>query len=551
VPTTNTNVINITNLDFNFDGYISSNGSVINLIDNLWIGGAVITDAAPSLGPFNTNIVQLGANRDHTLRRNSVGAMALEDNSGDLWVGNGSVAGKNIDRRAYLTFSLDAIPISANITAATLKLRVQQWFGTPVTPLHLDHIIYSNEFGTTDMDARFDMSPPRTVQDLNFAQISSGATGAVIEIPVKDQVSWSLANPAGWTETDGSDRIFQLRIRDNDGVNGGGNAVNFYRQESGAGFEPVLAVTYIIPGTSTYTNKTVRSFTSFDLSQIAVPTTGNITAATLFLYHSDLQGDSSEIGTIWIDQVDYNTNQLVASVFTNASVIGLPIDTFSPISGAGWLNFEVGAEVEDALTNAKSWARGGSSNWFQIMLRPSALGVDTIPDKQLMNGAEGIGIKPYIRVWYVSNSPLVTPPSVVINIADVDGNNIVTKSDTNIIIISSNLPNILLTKSVESVSLNSVSSPSVPGSTLTYRIVFTNASSNNGASGFKLQDSVPTNARYVTGSMRAGTNTDTYASAAGKSDAVDADSAHLIANTAILTLATLGAEEAGTFFYQV
>jgi hypothetical protein len=192
-----------------------------------------------------TNILLSAADRDHSMQRyGGTKYIGVETAGNVFYVGNQNIGGgdKTADHRAYLTFGLN-IPMAAPLTSATLYLRTSAISGTPVYPVIMEHVKYSNVFTADNAvaQARYDCTTPsRAVLGVitNFASMASATTYG---IPCFNQVQTSRATPVGWTEN-GANRVFQVRLRDSDADFQNDNRVVF--DAYGSASAPLLRVRY-------------------------------------------------------------------------------------------------------------------------------------------------------------------------------------------------------------------------------------------------------------------------------------------------------------------
>ncbi len=394
---------------------------------------------------------------------------AAKDNN-YLRVGN--ISG-GTDTRSFLTFSLADINSNCNVTSATLFLKFESISGTPT--VYVDQVVYSNVFDTTsDLTNRYKCDvAPRNVQESNFANFNSSSltVGDFYGIECSSQVSWSMNNLMSWSDN-GSKRVFQVRLRDNDGAVDEDKYVRFYSQNNATvGNRPYLRVHFA--GTNIATNMEVRAFTGFDLSKITSGGSSiSITAATLFMNCYQIDGNAADIQPLLIDHVDYGSS-LNSSDYNGCTVLSSSFTDFNPTS-SGWQKFNVLDGVNYAYTHPKSWTKDGSDKWFQVRLRPTNISEDNQNDRQLIRSSDEAG-KPYIEITYVTNNGTSAPGSVT-NVSTVNGNNFDSVSDTNIINIISSAE-ISISKSISNIQLNGSSSKPIPGATIMYKIVYSNLSS--------------------------------------------------------------------------
>ncbi len=406
------------------------------------------------------------------------------DNSDYLTIGN--ISG-GTDARTFLSFSLAGINTNKNITSATLFLKTQQLFGT--TTFYADQVIYSNIFDTTsDLASRYECNiAPRSVQQSSFASFSSGTlnVGDFYPLGCTDQVKWTMTNLMSWSDN-GSKRIFQIRLRDNDGIVNEDKYVKFYAQNSAAAEDrPYLLIHYDI---NSYTNREVRAFTGFNLESI--PENGNITSATLFLNSDKVEGQASEIEPILMDHIDYGS--FIDSLdYDGCNVYSNAFNSFNTESG--WMRFNIKDELDYAFNNPKSWVKDSSDKWFQIRLRPSTISTDYQTDKALFYSADETN-KPYLFIVYETNTATAEPDAVT-NISIVNGNNFDAQRATNIVNVSVATGEAMLSisKSISNITLGGINFRAIPGATIIYKIIYSNTSLNASSNAIiydKLADNV-------------------------------------------------------------
>jgi hypothetical protein len=302
-----------------------------------------------------------------------------------------------------------------------------------------------------------------------------------VAIPVTAQLSYSVANVTA------SNR-FQLRIKTLVPYPGSGQTVGVYAADNATG-KPYLRVKYILPPrpiSIKYTNRQVRAFTGFDLSSIPAGTT--VTASTLYLNCTTAKA-AAGVSPILLDHVDYGTN-LTGSDYSVTSWD--PAFRSFVVPAAGWQKINVQNQVQYAVNNAKAWTKGGSSRWFQVRLRPTAVTGFSNDNGQFINSADDAAQKPYITVYYTSFVPLN-----ITNKANLSGANVTNRFVTNIIPLTVSPPSISASKSVFGVTLNGATSPAVPGATVIYLVSYSNTSSGAGKGGL-IYDRVATNMVFLT-----------------------------------------------------
>lgn len=121
------------------------------------------------------------------------------------------------------------------------------------------------------------------------------------------------------------------------------------------------------------------------------------------------------------------------------------------------------------------------------------------------------------------------------NNVSVTGANFTTATTGNAAPVLLTAPQITLTKSADNASV-------APGGTVTYTIYYKNVGTAS-AQNLVIKDTVPSNATYVTGSLRMGAATTTYATAAAKTDAADGDEANITSGTITFNVTTVTADD--------
>ncbi len=125
-----------------------------------------------------------------------------------------------------------------------------------------------------------------------------------------------------------------------------------------------------------------------------------------------------------------------------------------------------------------------------------------------------------------TNTVTVSPPAGVTD--PVPGNNSATDTDTT-------TPQITLNKSADPTT-------AIPGTEIIYTIYYRNAG-GSAASNLIISDTVPLNTTYVTGSLRIGNASSTYATAAVLTDAADADAGQISGGNIIFIIATVAGDD--------
>ena len=371
-----TNLLSLTNKDDNFDGYILEHGDVIK-DDSLCVGDMVITNITGGPTKHVSSLYQYANDRDHYIEDD---IFTCSDSDyitvGQVNLGVGADDKRNI--QSFLTFGLGNINSSATITSATLFLKMRSKVGTPELPFKFDHIVYSDVYDTsTDLQNRYLMGGGRSFIETNFYSLNNlPEVNDWVKVPCTSQVDYAFNDLKTYTEIDGSYRIFQVKIRDNDIVLNNPLStdwVDFYSQNNLTLWNrPYLKVYYTLPAVyvTNYINKQVRAFTGFNL--ISIPDGWNITSTTLHLHCYQFDGTESDIQPIYIDHIDYYPS-LDSSDYDGCSIYTNGFRWFNPTTESGWMRFDIKDEIEYARNKPKGWTKDSSDTWFQIRLRPNTI----------------------------------------------------------------------------------------------------------------------------------------------------------------------------------
>ncbi len=418
-----TNYINFTNKDNSFDGVINES-LIVNTNTNLQAGdldangnGDLVT---------NTNYL-LQADRDHSIQKVGGGSITLRE-EGVFRVGDWS-DGAGSERYGFLTFGLGDIPTNATIISADLNL----WLvslnaeGTYDDPMNIDNVVYGNVYtnvAATLPGRMWCNAGGRSVIQSNMVQVNSGTLtpGQYNTFDVTSGVVYCMTNLKLYQEN-GSYRILQMRLRDSI-VDYTDAKANLTFAVYGSGTPPYLKVTYTTNAIGA-PNDEVRSLIAFDLSSI--PDNATVVDADLNVNAFQVDGASNDIQPIEVWHVDYS-NSIEGSDFNPPSVNGGMYNSFGP-TATGWRSIDSTAQVEYAHTNAKSWQKNGSSNWFQVQFRPAQTNSDGISDMQWIYGASQGSDYPYLEVTFTTDI-LAPMPDTITNQVCITGNNFLTTCAT-------------------------------------------------------------------------------------------------------------------------
>ncbi len=272
---------------------------------------------------------------------------------------------------------------------------------------------------------------------------------------------------------------------------------------------PYLKVTYqaSAPGS----NDEIRSVIGFNLSSI--PAGANVTAATLHLNNYQIDGAQGNFQPVRVDHVDFG-NTIEGADYNNAAIES---DYANYDATVGWENIDSTSQIASAFTNAKSWTKDSSSNWFQIRLRPDHTTADGIADQQLIYSANAGSGKPYISVNYLTGGIGTNlPVPVVTNEVSISGDNFADQYATNIISLTQGIPILSISKSISNVMLGGVPvSTPIPGATVTYIITYSNSGTGD-AINMLIYDQLPGITVYFTNYMGTATGwSEAYSTNAG------------------------------------
>jgi hypothetical protein len=327
---------------------------------------------------------------------------------------------------------------------------------TPVYPLTVQHVKYSNVFTGADLQNRHDCSGPgrAVLGDIRTLDGVDLTVNVYCPIDVTAQVQTSQGSPQNWTEIDGSSRVFQIRMMDSDADVKDANHIEFYEWAT-AGNQPELHVYYRVDGVE------ARGFTSFDLASVTNITTNNIVSVKMKLYGQNVSNTPS---AVTVDHVNYGATPLGTNAYNAAVVAGQSsIGSFN--AGTGWAEVDVTYPVKYAMKNSKGFGHG---KYFQARLRPSTVSLsDYSKDLLTFAGTETAGLRPYLEVTYLQMAP---PPSQIVNTAVLGA------------IYSTNVVSVLCTcgtivsvsKTATNTTLKGIVSAPKPGATVNYRIICSN-----------------------------------------------------------------------------
>ncbi len=287
---------------------------------------------------------------------------------------------------------------------------------------------YGDEFDSlTDLNDRFYCNAGgRSVLQSDIALANSGNLniGGWNTFDIFPTVDYCISNAKGYV-VDGSDRLLQLRMRDDqlDFSEGADHDFGlFFRSHSYSDYEPRLVIEWATNARGA-PNDEVRSLAAFDISSIPNIPSLQIADADLNVYAYQVDGSPADISPIQVWNVDYS-NSIEGADFDPAPVNKGMYNSFDP-SAIGWKPIDSTSAIAYAYNNAKSWDRGGVSNWFQVQFRPAKTSPDNTRDMQLMYGPSQSSNYPYLSIAYTTNVP-VPMSGIVDNEACMSGSNILT-----------------------------------------------------------------------------------------------------------------------------
>jgi|GEM_PF-5645744 len=191
---------------------------------------------------FSATLTMGSASNDFAFRRN---------NANSAWSYYPQPQAGNVDTatgfefHGFLNFGLGSLPTNSSlITSATLVVTPASFVGTPVYPIRFDCVNYSNDFSPVTSLAKYECTGAgRGTYIADFGSVSSMAAGTPVRVPCTTSIQSMVSTKRSWTK-DGTDRWFQVMIKDNDGFNDAKNEVLFYGVEQGVTNEPKLIVHY-------------------------------------------------------------------------------------------------------------------------------------------------------------------------------------------------------------------------------------------------------------------------------------------------------------------
>jgi hypothetical protein len=447
-------VARMTNKDTIFDGSIVATGPAL-YAGILKAGDTASMDLSASLS------ISLTSNDGYvSWAGDGTYAAAL---AGNMMVGNndGGPVGSDYDRVSYLSFTLTNIPPGANITAATLFVKVAV-AGSVTGGLTADHVYYSNIWpDTLDLTARYQLSAPRRV--LSSAYWTGPTVFALNDVALINStaaVQVAQANPKGF-RIGGCSRIFQVRLRDAVQLNvnpGDNNKISLFSMDGGgAGDRPALRVYYTSPGSD------VAGFTGFDLSGVTNISTNSVSSAKLKIYRIAVSNSPSAVK---VDHIDYGAT-LTAGDYSSTVVAGQSnIGTIA--SGTGWAEVDVTAAAKYAMRNNKSEIRNGHFRWLEARLRPvSTTPSDYSKDVLVFGGAEDAGYQAYLELTYLAFAP---PPAEIVNMAVLNA----IYATNRVTVLAPTGTTVKVSKSTTNTTLKGSPSSPKPGATVNYRIICSN-----------------------------------------------------------------------------
>ncbi len=252
-----------------------------------------------------------------------------------------------------------------------------------------------------------------------------------------------------------------------------------------------------------------RAMIGVDIS--GIPGGVTITAATQFLYlNGSTGGSAANLNPYMIDYITITKAGISAGPGVgnwSGGVIQPWFASYNYPGGTGyWIYYPVTGVLQNAVTNTSLLI----PNTFQQRIRPT-------PD--LDNNTEGIRLRPandgsnppYLRVYYILDSPVIWPASVT-NKANLSGFNFTVTSSTLVTLISNGAApsntTLSIEKSILSIELDGVGiQEPVPGSTITYQVHYSNQGPDT-ADNMIIYDVLPADVVYY--SITSGTWTAQY-----------------------------------------
>ncbi len=147
-----------------------------------------------------------------------------------------------------------------------------------------------------------------------------------------------------------------------------------------------------------------RAFLGVSLGSIGAGAV--VTSATLHIVADGQNCTHVDISPYYVSLVDFNTN-LSSGDFGSPAIGGYTdFAVITPINdNENWYAIDVADQVQYCLDNPKSWTLDGSSNWFQLRIRPSGIRINGLEDYFGIYTVEKLDKLCYLEVTYFFPAP--------------------------------------------------------------------------------------------------------------------------------------------------